>query len=199
MDLAIHGNGLITRRSSIGCSSRIFYYNKSSEGVVPFIWEMEPGTPKDPPKYEPLPPLSPPPALLSIGLPTPNINYEEAPKLSFRKRLIMFLKHKKKKNQPIKVANENYYPRSIFNNNVHHFFEICSSEESEFMGSSSRSQDYSRTSSSSSTFSIGPFMKSSSSSRSQIKVKKDAVEIEYTCSPLSFSFTSVLGRVARLA
>ncbi|KAG5225778.1 OSBP(oxysterol binding protein)-related protein [Salix suchowensis] len=39
---------VISRNSSAGCSSRIFY-NRSAEGV-PFKWEMQPGTPRDPPE-----------------------------------------------------------------------------------------------------------------------------------------------------
>ncbi|KAI9072923.1 hypothetical protein K1719_011542 [Acacia pycnantha] len=60
---------VLGRNSSVGCSSRIFYYYASGEGV-PFNWEMKPGIAKDPPKEE-LPPLSPPPALVSLGLPKP--------------------------------------------------------------------------------------------------------------------------------
>lgn len=60
---------ILTRKSSLGCSSRIFYYHGSGEGV-PFNWEMKPGIAKDPQKEE-LPPLSPPPALVSSSLPKP--------------------------------------------------------------------------------------------------------------------------------
>ncbi|KAK3221515.1 hypothetical protein Dsin_008540 [Dipteronia sinensis] len=54
-------NKVISRNSSVGCSSRILYY-RSAEGV-PFKWEMQLGTPKDPPTEDILPPLSPPPAV----------------------------------------------------------------------------------------------------------------------------------------
>ncbi|KAJ8767315.1 hypothetical protein K2173_017359 [Erythroxylum novogranatense] len=83
---------VISRNSSVGCSSRVFYY-RSSEGV-PFKWEMQPGTPKDPQKEDAIPPLSPPPAILSLGLPTPCILIEE-PKPSVRFRLKIW-KHIKK-------------------------------------------------------------------------------------------------------
>ncbi|WVZ10100.1 hypothetical protein V8G54_014630 [Vigna mungo] len=59
---------ILSRRSSLGCSSRNSYY-RSGEGV-PFKWEMQPGVAKERPKDD-LPPLSPPPALLSLGLPKP--------------------------------------------------------------------------------------------------------------------------------
>ncbi|KAJ6355433.1 hypothetical protein OIU77_005928 [Salix suchowensis] len=66
---------VISRNSSAGCSSRIFY-NRSAEGV-PFQWEMQPGTPRDPPREEIIPALSPPPAMLSLGLRKPCRDMEE--------------------------------------------------------------------------------------------------------------------------
>ena len=72
---------ILSRRSSVGCSSRLSYY-RSGEGV-PFIWEMQPGIAKEAPK-EVLPPLTPPPALLSLGLPKPCIH---EPKPSTKSRL----------------------------------------------------------------------------------------------------------------
>ncbi|XP_023546389.1 uncharacterized protein LOC111805512 [Cucurbita pepo subsp. pepo] len=63
---------VIARTSSIGCSSRSTYYCGAAEGV-PFVWETQPGTPKDPPPQDLLPPLSPPPAVISLGLPLPCI------------------------------------------------------------------------------------------------------------------------------
>ncbi|KAG6649149.1 hypothetical protein CIPAW_07G192600 [Carya illinoinensis] len=65
---------ILSRNSSVGYSSRI-YYHRSTEGV-PFKWEMQPGTPKDPPKDEGIPPLIPPPAVLSLGLPKPCIEVQ---------------------------------------------------------------------------------------------------------------------------
>ncbi|KAG5112535.1 hypothetical protein JHK82_035804 [Glycine max] len=63
---------ILSRRSSMGSSSRISYYRSSGEGV-PFKWEMQPGIAKEQQPREDLPPLSPPPALLSLGLPKPCI------------------------------------------------------------------------------------------------------------------------------
>ncbi|KAK7388520.1 hypothetical protein VNO78_23338 [Psophocarpus tetragonolobus] len=77
-----------SRRSSIGCSSRISYY-RSGEGV-PFKWEMQPGIAKEPQPIEDLPPLSPPPALLSLGLPKP------CPKPSTSSRLRLWKKRVKR-------------------------------------------------------------------------------------------------------
>ncbi|XP_027368763.1 uncharacterized protein LOC113874748 [Abrus precatorius] len=81
---------ILSRRSSVGCSSRISYY-RSGEGV-PFKWEMQPGIAKEQPKEE-LPPLTPPPALLSQGLPKPCISYSKA---STRSRLWFWKKSVKK-------------------------------------------------------------------------------------------------------
>ncbi|RDX90390.1 hypothetical protein CR513_27745, partial [Mucuna pruriens] len=80
---------IVSRGSSMGCSSRISYY-RSGEGV-PFKWEMQPGIAKEQPK-EDVPPLSPPPALLSMGLPKPCI---PDPKSSTRSRLRFWRKRVK--------------------------------------------------------------------------------------------------------
>ncbi|CAH8338234.1 unnamed protein product [Eruca vesicaria subsp. sativa] len=64
----------ISRNSSVGVSSRIFYYyhHRSLNDGVPFKWEMHPGTPINPKPEEIVPPLTPPPALLSRGLTKPS-------------------------------------------------------------------------------------------------------------------------------
>ncbi|KAG4942549.1 hypothetical protein JHK82_046743 [Glycine max] len=82
---------ILSRRSSMECSSRISYY-RSSEGV-PFKWEMQPGIAKGQQPREVLPPLSPPPALLSLGLPKPCI---PDPKPSTRSRLRFWKKRVKR-------------------------------------------------------------------------------------------------------
>nr|XP_004508238.1 uncharacterized protein LOC101505167 [Cicer arietinum] len=71
MDLFEIESKILSRRSSVGCSSRISYY-RSGEGV-PFKWEMQPGVAKEESPKEELPPLTPPPAILSLGLPKPCI------------------------------------------------------------------------------------------------------------------------------
>ncbi|KAA8535598.1 hypothetical protein F0562_030601 [Nyssa sinensis] len=62
---------ILSRKSSPGHSSRIDYGR--AEGV-PFEWEKQPGTPKNPPEEEVIPPISPPPAVQSLALPKPSVN-----------------------------------------------------------------------------------------------------------------------------
>ncbi|KAF8102590.1 hypothetical protein N665_0198s0288 [Sinapis alba] len=65
----------ISRSSSVGVSSRLFYYyhHRSLEDGVPFKWEMQPGTPINPPTEDIIPPITPPPALLSRSLTKPSL------------------------------------------------------------------------------------------------------------------------------
>ncbi|KAJ6435489.1 hypothetical protein OIU84_000640 [Salix udensis] len=120
---------VISRNSSAGCSSRIFY-NRSAEGV-PFQWEMQPGTPRDPPGEEIIPALSPPPAMLSLGLRKPFRDMEETKTSSMRSRfrfwkLIEKNKRKKKSQQGSDQGNSFI---NIDNN------ESCTSERFEFYSS----------------------------------------------------------------
>ncbi|CAH8382946.1 unnamed protein product [Eruca vesicaria subsp. sativa] len=64
----------ISRSSSVGVSSRLFYYyhHRSLDDGVPFKWEMQPGTPINPPPQEIVPPITPPPAHLSRSLTKPS-------------------------------------------------------------------------------------------------------------------------------
>ncbi|KDP36393.1 hypothetical protein JCGZ_08662 [Jatropha curcas] len=124
-------NKVISRNSSVGCSSGVFYY-RSAEGV-PFQWEMQPGTPKNPPKEEILPPLSPPPAMLSLGLPKPNIVIDDVSNVSIKSRLKFwkyFKKSKRSRGFPSKatiVKNNATISSDKFDGS-----EFCSSDE-EFM------------------------------------------------------------------
>ncbi|CAH2069637.1 unnamed protein product [Thlaspi arvense] len=65
----------ISRNSSVGRSSRIFYYyhHLNLDDGVPFKWEMQPGTPINPPPEETVPPITPPPAFLSRSLTIPSL------------------------------------------------------------------------------------------------------------------------------
>ncbi|KAL7594115.1 hypothetical protein Lser_V15G33415 [Lactuca serriola] len=63
---------ILSRDSSVGQSSRIYYQNTTNEGV-PFKWEMQPGTPKNPPQVEIIPPPTPPPAVQSLAIPRPKL------------------------------------------------------------------------------------------------------------------------------
>ncbi|RWR91410.1 putative OSBPoxysterol binding protein-related protein 4B [Cinnamomum micranthum f. kanehirae] len=58
-------NRILSRDSSKGFSSRVYY---QVAGKVPFAWEAKPGIPKITHEAAPLPPLSPPPAMLSLSV-----------------------------------------------------------------------------------------------------------------------------------
>lgn len=62
-EINIQSSRFLSRDSSIGQSSRI--YHRSAEGV-PFNWETQPGTPKNPRREEVIPPPTPPPGSLSF-------------------------------------------------------------------------------------------------------------------------------------
>ncbi|KAK2412565.1 hypothetical protein QL285_047743 [Trifolium repens] len=84
MDLfEIESNKILSRKSSVGCSSRISYY-RTGEGV-PFKWEMQPGIAKESSPKEVLPPLTPPPKFLSLGLPKPSILEAKKPSSTMSK------------------------------------------------------------------------------------------------------------------
>lgn len=70
-DICKKGSPSMSRNSSTG-----YYYQRRSEGV-PFKWEMQPGTPINTHTVKTVPPLSPPPAMLSLGFPKPSISVEE--------------------------------------------------------------------------------------------------------------------------
>lgn len=80
-----HMNKIISRASSVGLSSRVYYRN--SNGAVPFKWEMQPGKAKNPPRKDVIPPPSPPPAVQNRWLakhnrlPNPQ-SYKESSSLS---------------------------------------------------------------------------------------------------------------------
>lgn len=68
-------NRILARESSVGQSSRTFY--RSAEGV-PFRWEMQPGTPKNPQQVEHfIPPICPSPLMQSLGIPLPNLDCDD--------------------------------------------------------------------------------------------------------------------------
>lgn len=74
----------VSRNSSVGISTRIFYYyhHRSLDDGVPFKWEMQPGTPINPQPDEFIPPITPPPAFLSLGFPKPSVYVGESNKHS---------------------------------------------------------------------------------------------------------------------
>ncbi|KAL1548837.1 hypothetical protein AAHA92_17021 [Salvia divinorum] len=68
---------ILARESSVGQSSRVFY--RSNEGV-PFRWEMQPGTAKNPQQEEQvIPPICPSPLMQCLGLPLPNLDEPSPP------------------------------------------------------------------------------------------------------------------------
>lgn len=99
MDLfEIKNNKILSRKSSVGYSSRISYY-RSGEGV-PFRWEMQPGIAKESSQAKELPPLTPPPKFLSLGLAKPCITDSKKSastmsKLRFWKKRVIKIKSKK--------------------------------------------------------------------------------------------------------
>ncbi|XVE98768.1 hypothetical protein REPUB_Repub03eG0137300 [Reevesia pubescens] len=177
-------NRIISRNSSVGCSSRIYYY-RSSEGI-PFNWEMQPGTPKEPQKEDILPPISPPPAVLSLGLPKPCINIEE-PKPLMKLRF-KFWKQGKKNHGNRKLHQAKGDNLEVIESKYSNY-EMCSSDDGEFMGSPRISS-----SSSSSSFSFSNGL-SFRSSRLPSPSRELSLDRHYGCSPLNFS--SILVRVQR--
>lgn len=149
---------VISRDSSVGCSSHIYYY-RNSEGV-PFEWEMQPGTPKEPPKDEEIPPITPPPAVLSLGLPKPCINNEQPKAKAWLIMLRYWNKIKKnKERKSVKAVGS----RGSSSHDTHDCgtekFEFCGSD-SEFMESSSSPRASSSSSSSSLSLSNDPSVQS---------------------------------------
>ncbi|KAG6770076.1 hypothetical protein POTOM_025743 [Populus tomentosa] len=148
-------NRVISRDSSVGFSSRRLYY-RSAEGV-PFKWEMQPGTPKDPSKEEIIPPIRPPPALLGIGLPKPCLDIKE-PKTSMRSRFrFWFWKHIKKNKRNEKPQHGSQGNDVINANDESDKFELFEfySSDGDFNSLSLRNSSPSSSSSSSLYFSNG--------------------------------------------
>ncbi|PRQ37417.1 hypothetical protein RchiOBHm_Chr4g0402361 [Rosa chinensis] len=181
-------NRSLSRNSSVGCSSRI-YYCRTNEGV-PFNWEMQPGTPRNPPKEEAIAPLTPPPAVISLGLPKPCIDVRHS-KPPTRPRLGFWRKSKKNKESK-NVTTVNNVARG---SDKFDMFDFCSSD-SEFMASTSP-RNSSSSSSSSLSFSKGRLSRECSSLRStpaRDSFSSNAAA-HFSCSPWNFS--SVLISIAR--
>ncbi|XP_050374550.1 uncharacterized protein LOC126792104 [Argentina anserina] len=181
-------NRNLSKNSSVGCSSRI-YYCRSTEGV-PFNWEKQPGTPRNPPKAEAIAPLTPPPAVISLGLPKPCIDVQQS-KPQTRPRLRFWRKSKKNKNSKnITVANNVDGGSDKFD-----MFDFCSSD-SEYMASTSP-RNSSSSSSSSLSFSKGRLSREWSSLRSTPARESFSsnAAAHFSCSPWNFS--SVLISIAR--
>uniref|UniRef100_A0A0D9Y3Q9 Uncharacterized protein n=1 Tax=Oryza glumipatula TaxID=40148 RepID=A0A0D9Y3Q9_9ORYZ len=58
---------LLSRESAAAAPSFRVYYGVASAGTVPFLWESQPGTPKNAMSDAVLPPLTPPPSYYTAG------------------------------------------------------------------------------------------------------------------------------------
>ncbi|OIV99789.1 hypothetical protein TanjilG_26127 [Lupinus angustifolius] len=175
---------ILCRESSIGCSSRISYY-RSSEGV-PFKWEMKPGIAKELSPKEELPPLTPPPALLSLGLPKPCIM--DHPKPSTRSRF-RFWNKKEKLGKGKKTQMGNLFDLDVFAR-----LEYCSTD-SESMTSPRGSSFSSSTSSSLSIMKSRPSRHSSTCSWSPFSEVHGRKRSTLGC--FQMHFTKILISIAR--
>ncbi|XP_021836848.1 uncharacterized protein [Spinacia oleracea] len=119
MDYDLYPSKIMERQSTIGsigsCSSRL-YYGRLSEGKA-FEWEARPGKAITPQPDNILPPLSPPPAVLAMGLPKPCFDVvDDEPKA--KKWSSAWLVKKFKKTM---TGHYNYkvvgFPRRMFSNN----------------------------------------------------------------------------------
>lgn len=141
----LYFNRIISRKSSVGQSSRIYY--RTGEGV-PFKWEMQPGTSKNQPEEEstPFPPLSPPPQLQNKLLPLPNPCLDQDQPKN-RTKFFLFLKRIKITELYDKLAPQSSSRRRCTSSIINHY---CSSSSSSTL-SSSRNHGSSPSSSSSSS------------------------------------------------
>ncbi|KAL3532799.1 hypothetical protein ACH5RR_006320 [Cinchona calisaya] len=167
-------NHILSRESSVGQSSRMYYGRP--EGV-PFKWEMQPGTPKNGPEEEVIPPLSPPPSVLSLGLPKPCVDQPKNPdqysKVWFWRKIKMI--HKERKVQTDQT------PRGMANvdtENDQRFQFGDHSGNGEFVASFNNSCTSSSSSSNSS--------KSLNMESSSVRIG-ESIEGSFSCSPLNIS------------
>ncbi|KAK4370193.1 hypothetical protein RND71_009668 [Anisodus tanguticus] len=158
---------ILSRESSVGQSSQIYYYRRRAEGV-PFQWERQPGTPKNPPKEDVnIPPLSPPPSFQSLGLPKPCFHDDELPE---SKPLKVWLSKKIKKLHQLKSFGK------------YHQHDHVGESDGEFVASSFKNSSSSSSSSSSSTDSFA------SNSKEREKSARDMLE-----DPYCWNLTSMVG------
>ncbi|XP_071909036.1 uncharacterized protein [Coffea arabica] len=164
----VYFNRILSRESSVGQSSRIYY--RRPEGV-PFRWEMQPGTPKNLPEDEELPPLSPPPLVQSLGLPKPCVDQPKHPdhsKIWFWRKIKIINRSRKVKNQT-SVGTDADVPGLNQNGQI---FQLGDQSDGDFVASSNKSC----TSSSSSSYSSNSQAMESTSNR------KESVEGPFCCS-----------------
>ncbi|KAK4355419.1 hypothetical protein RND71_024390 [Anisodus tanguticus] len=157
---------ILSRESSVGHSSRIYYYRRRAEGV-PFQWERQPGTPKNPPKEDVnIPPLSPPPSFQSLGLHKPCFHDDNEQQES--KTLKVWLSKKIKKFHPLKSFGKS-------RQNLHGSLDRVVESDGEFVASLFKNSSSSSSSSSSSTDSFA------SNNKETEKSARDMMEDPYCC------------------
>ncbi|CAI9098489.1 OLC1v1035148C1 [Oldenlandia corymbosa var. corymbosa] len=167
---AISINRVLAREPSIGLgqSSRIYY--RKPEGV-PFNWEMQPGTPINRPEEEAIPPLSPPPQVLSLGLPKPCVDHLtdelDHSKAWFWKKIKIIYKDKKTRAQASKESDPNIQDKDY--------------SEGDFVASSFNNTFTASSSSLSSSSSNGNAVESSG------VVSGELLEGSFCCSPWNIS------------
>ncbi|KAL0404609.1 UNVERIFIED_CONTAM: hypothetical protein Sradi_2101700 [Sesamum radiatum] len=125
---------ILARESSVGQSSRIFY--RSAEGV-PFKWEMQPGTPKNPQEQDVIPPLCPSPLMQSLGLPLPNLDHDEVKETTVKTSRIWSLKKMVKKSINLDLRRSKQHESSRFGDSGGEF--VGSAENSSFSSDASSS------------------------------------------------------------
>ncbi|KAL0383259.1 UNVERIFIED_CONTAM: hypothetical protein Scaly_0613200 [Sesamum calycinum] len=125
---------ILARESSVGQSSRIFY--RSAEGI-PFKWEMQPGTPKNPQEQDVIPPLSPSPLMQSLGLPLPNLDHDEPKETTAKTSRIWSLKKMVKKSINLDLMRSKQHESSRFGDSGGEF--VGSAENSSFSSDASSS------------------------------------------------------------
>ncbi|KAM7477932.1 hypothetical protein LguiA_026145 [Lonicera macranthoides] len=174
-------NKILSRDSSIGQSSHIYY--RDTEGV-PFKWEKQPGTPKNPPQKELIPPPVPPPAVQSLGLPRPCLDQVKDSK--FSRSRIWFWKKRKEKEKGQRGYNSNSDSIASIRSERFDF----GNSDGEFIGSPvDRSRSYS-SSSSCSFSSIAHHLQLS-------RFKKYRQVLQFYCTP--WSLTDIIDRIQRRA
>lgn len=177
---------ILSRESSVGQSSRIYYYRRA-EGV-PFQWEKQPGTPKNPPNEDVVPPLSPPPSIQSLGLPKPCFINTDDDEPQESKSLKVWLSNKINK----KLHQLKTFGKSHQNSELMHGSDVvgpCDSD-GEFVASSFKNS----TSSSSSSSSTDSYNSNRQEREKSLGRRRDMMEV---CSP--WDVTEMVGIIARIS
>lgn len=170
----VYFNRILSREPSVGQSSHIYY--RRTEGV-PFKWEMQPGTPKNRPEEEDIiPPLSPPPSVLSLGLPKPCFDHPKRVEQSsvwFWKRIKII--HKEKMIQTLTSKGTRNVDPGLNKNDQN--FQLGDQSDGEFIASFDNSCSSSSSSSNS----------SNSHAMELSSIRRELVDGPFCCSPWNIS------------